>query len=657
MSRPSGHSAAVAAAGGALLLLAAAFGAKRAAGYARRGTAYRLAPARDAAAPLRGQQPQQQQDRLWWLAWFALGRNASGRAAAGAVVGGRLDAEAAGRLRAHFAPTELHLFATDAGPAANVRALAGDCSSKDSAAAASAQRPDGGFDFVLDLGDGADPAAQVVRWRACFAPLLRRGGSWVCERAGRVYGHPSVPLDPRRSILAAARLSIDQINRRYWDPSRSVSLLPESGIEVVQTVFFAEDLVVFSRKGLWGDSWDTLPYLMGIATRRDPQEYSRSRDVDSVSGTHGQLPSWKYHSGGPSWRDMVYANPQCAADESGFGVPPTACTAAAAETLAAAAAAQGVAEKPVIGAPPVLPLMDKMSKSEKLGGSSMEKVEQLSQGYDRWYQWYMDPYRLRQIRLLEIGLAGGQSALMWRRYFPSLELYGMDYTLQYFANQSVEVSGGINIFKGDQGNPEHLSAMSKQFGGLMDIIVDDGGHTPSAQIHTFKVLFRELLRPGGLFIIEDIEGSYAGRHKYYGDRLMGGLGKRGTAVELSKLFIDTLNRAFWDPGREHCVLETGADVQIESVFYAENVIIMTKKGGQRPASPADTSQVQPPEPPPAAEADPPAQMSGRTWDGGWELPRPQCSATASKPGPKEPTYAEFMPPAPRGGGRRYARRR
>ena len=46
-------------------------------------------------------------------------------------------------------------------------------------------------------------------------------------------------------------------------------------------------------------------------------------------------------------------------------------------------------------------------------------------GYDRWYEWFLEPLRGSKFKLFEIGLLGGASADLWRKYLPSAELFGM----------------------------------------------------------------------------------------------------------------------------------------------------------------------------------------------------------------------------------------
>ena len=75
----------------------------------------------------------------------------------------------------------------------------------------------------------------------------------------------------------------------------------------------------------------------------------------------------------------------------------------------------------------------------------------LATGYDRWYAWFLEPLRDRKFKLFEIGLLGGASADLWRKYLPSADLFGMDYSKTHMVNAEKSAKGKIRVFFGDQG--------------------------------------------------------------------------------------------------------------------------------------------------------------------------------------------------------------
>lgn len=121
--------------------------------------------------------------------------------------------------------------------------------------------------------------------------------------------------------------------------------------------------------------------------------------------------------------------------------------------------------------------------------------------YDRIYSKFLDPIRNDKIKLFEIGCGHEHSSFyMWQEYFPFGEINCMD------INETLETERG-NVYKGDQTNEDDLRRMFDII-GKCDVIIDDGSHIPKHQIDTFNYLFENMLKNGGIYIIEDIECTY-----------------------------------------------------------------------------------------------------------------------------------------------------
>ena len=102
-------------------------------------------------------------------------------------------------------------------------------------------------------------------------------------------------------------------------------------------------------------------------------------------------------------------------------------------------------------------------------------------------------------RLLEIGIYAGGSLDMWRDYLgPSAELYGVD--IDPYCMRFEEAT----VFIGDQADRAFWERFRAET-PLLDIIIDDGGHTVEQQLVTLEELLPRL-RPGGVYICEDIHG-------------------------------------------------------------------------------------------------------------------------------------------------------
>lgn len=107
---------------------------------------------------------------------------------------------------------------------------------------------------------------------------------------------------------------------------------------------------------------------------------------------------------------------------------------------------------------------------------------------------------------IEIGIGNGSSVEMWRDYFTNAKVVGADLYLEsaiaHFNNSSLE---RIELVKLDQSDSLQLDEFSKLYSDV-DVILDDGSHKMSDQQITFVKLFK-ILKPGGIFIIEDLHTS------------------------------------------------------------------------------------------------------------------------------------------------------
>jgi len=128
------------------------------------------------------------------------------------------------------------------------------------------------------------------------------------------------------------------------------------------------------------------------------------------------------------------------------------------------------------------------------------------------YESHLEPYRGRDVRLLEIGVSHGGSLQMWRDYFGSgSTIVGVD-----VAPRVAELAGDrIHIEIGDQGDAEFLRRVAAEHGPF-DIVIDDGSHLPVHQIVSIEALW-PTLPESSIYIVEDLHSNYwaayqGGRH-------------------------------------------------------------------------------------------------------------------------------------------------
>jgi hypothetical protein len=98
------------------------------------------------------------------------------------------------------------------------------------------------------------------------------------------------------------------------------------------------------------------------------------------------------------------------------------------------------------------------------------------------YDLAMRGMRNKPVRLLEIGVANGNSLRMWAEYFPKATIFGAD-----IADKSHIDTARIKTFRCDQGDRDSLLDLIRQTGDV-DIIIDDGSHVVRHQQLTLAML-------------------------------------------------------------------------------------------------------------------------------------------------------------------------
>lgn len=176
--------------------------------------------------------------------------------------------------------------------------------------------------------------------------------------------------------------------------------------------------------------------------------------------------------------------------------------------------------------------------------------------YDRIYPVFLEQYRNKEVKLFEIGCGADYASFnMWKEYFPFGNIFCMD------IHENLVTDRGI-VYQGDQSKIEDLMRMVSLIGSC-DVIIDDGSHIAEHQINTFNFLFENMLKNGGLYIIEDIEASYWNPEKeLYGYKI-----GFNNIVDFFSSTPDKINSEF--SLRKN-------NQNISSITYFKNCIIITK---------------------------------------------------------------------------------
>ena len=195
------------------------------------------------------------------------------------------------------------------------------------------------------------------------------------------------------------------------------------------------------------------------------------------------------------------------------------------------------------------------------------------------YERYLSKYIGEHITMLEIGVLGGGSLEMWRKYLgPGTKLVGVDIDpicLKYADKDT-------DILIGDQEDPVFLKSIVDRYKNF-DVIIDDGGHTMKQQIASLNHLYPSLADQG-VYLCEDT-------HTNYWDRFGGGLNRQGTFIEYTKEILDVVNS-------KHIVTDSLQYKELnnwfhdlESVHYHDSIVVL-EKGRITNIKPVETGLLQ-----------------------------------------------------------------
>ena len=210
-------------------------------------------------------------------------------------------------------------------------------------------------------------------------------------------------------------------------------------------------------------------------------------------------------------------------------------------------------------------------------GIKFEETDKVSHhGYHRFYPYFLNDLRSDEVVMVEIGVGRQGSLQFWRDYFPKLTYYGIDIQSEI---PEEEIYPGIKIIRGDQSDSSFLKELVGKVGEKANFIIDDGSHNPVHQITSFDYLFQNLLGPGGVYIIEDIETSYWKKASLYGYECNFGVGHPNSTVEVFKSIVDSVNLEFlnYEVYSSNERISHAAQRMIETISFAHNAIIIVKK--------------------------------------------------------------------------------
>lgn len=203
----------------------------------------------------------------------------------------------------------------------------------------------------------------------------------------------------------------------------------------------------------------------------------------------------------------------------------------------------------------------------------MHKTDKFSvHRYDIPYEREFRLWRDRHLKLLEIGVGGyadpqcgGESLKVWRDYFPSASIVGLD-----IYPKRLDFGPRVAICHGSQTNDSILIHLAKVYGPF-DIVIDDGSHIQSDVMQTFRDLF-PLLAPGGIYVIEDLGTAY---QIGYGDwSEPKGLEAEwaSNGIELASRLTDALHHGLWKDR-----VPSEIEKSVERIAMSREILFVHKK--------------------------------------------------------------------------------
>ncbi|MFZ4775462.1 MAG: class I SAM-dependent methyltransferase [Terrimicrobiaceae bacterium] len=225
-----------------------------------------------------------------------------------------------------------------------------------------------------------------------------------------------------------------------------------------------------------------------------------------------------------------------------------------------------------------------------------ETIRSLSESHqgkvsDKWSSYLTEYQRLfrdlkdRPLSLLEIGIQNGGSLEIWAKYFGSAErLIGCD--INEKCRKLTFEDQRIAVIVGDA-NTDPIQRQIEEKCASFDIIIDDGSHKSGDIVKSFARYF-PLLKPGGLFLAEDL-------HCSYWKEFEGGLFDPLSSISFFKDLSDIINHEHWGIAEPRTALldsyakryNTGFNetdlAQILSVEFL-NSICVVKKSADGPCS-------------------------------------------------------------------------
>jgi hypothetical protein len=197
-----------------------------------------------------------------------------------------------------------------------------------------------------------------------------------------------------------------------------------------------------------------------------------------------------------------------------------------------------------------------------LEGADKSSCVRMGWDYLRHYEAALEDFRERPVNVIEIGVAGGASLRMWKWFFSTAQLVGLDIDPRCAA----QAQERVEIVIGSQTDAALLDALCTRC--PPSVLIDDGSHLLEHIVFTFQHVFPRLL-PGGVYIIEDF---FIGADPSVAE----------TELAAPEYFLDVARRCLATVAMKS-VRKIPAEIsaEVDSVTFVGHAVIIRKKHDRR----------------------------------------------------------------------------
>ena len=131
---------------------------------------------------------------------------------------------------------------------------------------------------------------------------------------------------------------------------------------------------------------------------------------------------------------------------------------------------------------------------------SLDTDKSRSPGYIEHFERHFGGLRDEPVKILELGVFHGGSLLMWQEYFPKGLVVGLDLNENPFA----QMPERVRFYRGSQDDAGLLDRIARECAPEgFDIVLDDASHVGTLARASFRKLFGQHLKRGGIYVVED----------------------------------------------------------------------------------------------------------------------------------------------------------